>query len=201
MFESYLISGSASVQQLYDDVCKIGTLHEFAVHCSDIYQLNDRGDLRKSDFSPRNIVYVLPFIVISEVLENDVVFRLAGTLVEPIFDSHPVSGKSVKDFVPHKSRDVVQEFFQFGNERNLISLQEEDLELASGDIISCTTLGFPFADASGKKRYRVSASHYTHQEHNLIIQNAFNVSHSKVHNIRFAPLDEFMKITLENSRV
>jgi hypothetical protein len=201
MFESYLVSGGASVQQLYDDVCKIGILQEFAVHCADIYRLNDYDYLRKSDFSPRNIVYVLPFIVISEVLENDVIFRLAGTLVEPIFDNHPVSGKSVKDFVPYKSRDVIQEFFRFGNERNLVSLQEEDLELVSGDVLSCTTLGFPFADTSGKKRYRVSASYYTHQEHNLIVQNAFNMRHSKVHNIRFAYLDEFMRITLKNSRL
>ncbi|UTW56540.1 hypothetical protein [Kordiimonas sp. SCSIO 12610] len=192
MFENRLLSDDASVRLLCCDVSEVSVLQEFAHYCASLYFDSDGKSLQKTAFSPTKITGVLPFIVISEIIDGDVFFRLAGTLIEPIFSSQSVTGKKVADFIPPESKDAVQEFFQFGGNNNLVSFQEEDLELASGDVITCMTLGFPFEREDGGKCFRISASYYTYRKQHSILPEGINVKHSKIHNIRFAPLDKFM---------
>jgi hypothetical protein len=192
MFENKLVTGQKSVEVFCGDVCKVSILSEFANYCSKLYIKNEAARLRKTEFSPPEVVSVLPFIVISELKSDGVFFRLAGTLVEPIFDRRSIVGKNIADYVPEENRHAVFDFFSYSINNNLVSFQEEDLELAEGDILSCSTLGFPFEDDKGMRRFRMSVTYYTHKGRHIINPADYRVKHSKVHNVRFVELNEFM---------
>ena len=192
MFENNLVTGQQSVEAFCVDVCKVSILSDFANYCAKLYLKNEASRLRKSEFSPTEIVSVLPFIIMSELKSDGVFFRLAGTLVEPIFARHSITGKNVADYVPEENKHAVFEFFSYGIDNNLVSFQEEDLELASGDTLLCETLGFPFEDNKGIRRFRMSVTYYTHKGQHIVNPEDYKLKHSKVHNVRFVHLNEFM---------
>lgn len=199
MFNDYLLSDDASIYALCGGIYEIDILSQLMEYCRQIYFADTAegtatGTLKKACFSPAKIIDVLPYIIVLEVKDDDTVFRLAGTMVEPIFDHHSVSGKSVLDFVAPESRDAVFQFFSHANENRLVSFQQEELKLADGEMLSCTTLGFPFEDTDGKARYRISATYYTRIGYHHMKPDGYNVVHSKIYDITFAPLDDFMRV-------
>jgi hypothetical protein len=158
----------------------------FLDYCSQLIRDDGENKLRKAIFHPKHISRSLPFIVINEIFDTETIkLRLIGTEVELIFGGGGAVGKNVIDFLSDDVKVNAAQFFQKTASENLVSLQEEDLILASGRVIMCNTLGFPMADENGINRFRITVSNYEYKRSLVDDQHDLKVIRNEIRNMRF----------------
>ncbi len=165
----------------------------FVDYCCELIRDDEEDKLRKALFHPKHIVRSLPFIVINEIFDADTVkLRLIGTEVELVFGGGRATGKNVIDFLSDDVKANAGQFFQKTAAESLVSLQEEDLILASGRVIMCNTLGFPMADANGVNRFRITISNYEYKRSLTDDQADLQIIRNEIRNMRFVACSDLV---------
>lgn len=177
-----------SFTSLEDRCASHRELSVFLGYVKELFENRNGSIPFKKDFNPARIGAALPYVAFYEIASpTDITLRLIGTEIEKVFGRYKV-GSNVLDALPESRHEIVRRFFSEVAKYKCATFQDELLILGSGMMLDAQTIGFPFLDADGEARFRISVTALSEKSWNLERMGDYKVTHHTARTLEFFDL-------------